>query len=146
MVPNISEESMYCSGKIGRRLRCDALQIVLDAAKLVNDYSLYEGGFAWEMIIERLLAHAEFLGQIVHGDRTETVGQEVVSGSSNDPSPRGIVDVEFLLLLLDVLHREPLDAPPELTREAPQYPGNDSSIISFLTKARGILRYAFRLL
>jgi hypothetical protein len=70
----------------------------------------------------------------------------VVSGSSNDPSPRGIVDVEFLLLLLDVLHREPLDAPPELTREAPQYPGNDSSIISFLTKARGILRYAFRLL
>src|SRR5262249_48542151 len=49
---------------------------------------LHEGDLGRKVRVERLLAHAEFLGQVVHGHAAEPVREEMSAGFRDDPPPR----------------------------------------------------------
>lgn len=84
VVLDTGEELMQRARDI-RRVRGDAMEICLDGAKFLDQYGLQQGVFARKAAIERLFAHAEVFGEIVHCDVAEAVRQEMAPSRGDDP-------------------------------------------------------------
>src|SRR5208283_2154565 len=72
----VRKQPMKRTGKIGRTLGCNAFQFRIDASELIEYSCFNKRGLAWEMLVERLFANPEFLGQIVHGHPAKPVGKK----------------------------------------------------------------------
>ena len=62
------------------------MEVRLDGAEFLDQYGLQQGVFARKAAIQRLLAHSEVCGEIVHRDVAEAVRQEMAPGRGDDPS------------------------------------------------------------
>ena len=56
----------------------------MDVGELVINHRLQQRSLAWEMDVERFLAHAQFLRQIVHRHAAETVREKMLPRSRDD--------------------------------------------------------------
>ena len=79
---------MQTGGKVVAALRGGALEVGFDGTHFVADHFLEERHLAREMGVEGLFAHAQFGGEIVHGNAAETVREEIGAGAGDDASRR----------------------------------------------------------
>jgi hypothetical protein len=78
-------EELMQRGRDIRAVRGDAMEVRLDGAEFFDQHGLQQGIFARKAAIQRLLAHAEVFGEIVHSDVAEAVRQEMAPGRGHDP-------------------------------------------------------------
>ena len=99
--------SVQCRDEIGGVLaESMPRELRVESANL-SRYGLDERGLAGEVGVERLLAHAEFGGEIVHGDAAEAVSEEVPPSAGDDPCPDGRHGRCRIRLLAGSKHRSP---------------------------------------